>query len=362
MNANINISGYASNHYFYIYNLEVLMPSYGLPYTGSKNRLAEKIMHHLPEADTLVDVFFGGGAITHCAMAHGKFKNYIANDIRTTPQFFKECIEGKHSNDLRWISSDDFAKSSRDDWFVRLIWSFSNNCNTYMYGKKIEAYKKAFHYAICFDDFSLLEELYCDFVCNKVKEHLEDIPVESWNDRRLAAMRAAKELIALRPNELTRKDFNCSSDTGSNLQQHLERIHRINNLIHSSRIQHLERLNRTSDLNTSAHNLHCYNLDYHLLTDVIPDNSVVYLDPPYKGTFDYSENTSGGRTLNTESFNTEEFLDWAYNIGKRYPMFISEYNIDDDRFTLVDEWGRFCSANSAGKRSHVSEKLYTVKR
>lgn len=67
------------------------MASYGLPYTGSKNRLAEKIIRHLPEADTLVDVFFGGGAITHCAMVHNKFKSYIANDIRTTPQFFKEC-------------------------------------------------------------------------------------------------------------------------------------------------------------------------------------------------------------------------------------------------------------------------------
>lgn len=96
MNANINNSGYSRNHYFYTYNVEVLMPSYGLPYTGSKNRLAEKIVAHFPEADTLVDVFFGGGAVTHCAMTHGKYKNYIANDIRTTPQFFKECVEGKH--------------------------------------------------------------------------------------------------------------------------------------------------------------------------------------------------------------------------------------------------------------------------
>ena len=338
------------------------MPSYGLPYTGSKNRLAEKIVRHLPEADTLVDVFFGGGAITHCAMAHGKFKNYITNDIRTTPQLFKECIEGKHSNDLRWISSDDFAKSSRDDWFVRLIWSFSNNCNCYLYGKTTEAYKKAFHYAICFDDFSLLEELYCDFVCNKVKEHLEGIPVESWNDRRLAAMHAVKELMALHPNELTRKDFGCSTDTCGNLQQHLERMYHINNLIQCVRLLHLERLNRTSDLNVDAHNLHCYNLDYHMLADIIPDNSVVYLDPPYKGTFDYSEKTSGGRTQNTGGFNTEEFLDWAYEIGRKYPTFISEYNIEDDRFTLVDDWARCCSASGRGKRRHVSEKLYTVKR
>ena len=338
------------------------MPSYGLPYTGSKNRLAEKIVRHLPEADTLVDVFFGGGAITHCAMVHNKFKNYIANDIRTTPQFFKECIEGKHSNDLRWISSDDFAKSSRDDWFVRLIWSFSNNCNTYLYGKNTEAYKKAFHYAVCFDDFSLLEELYCDFVCDKVREHLEGIQLESWNDRRLAAMRAVKELIALCSNELTRNDFGCSTDTGCNLQQHLERMHRIENLIRNSRLQQLEHLNRTSDLNVSEHNLCCYSLDYRLLTDIIPDNSVVYLDPPYKGTFNYSENTSRGCMSNTGCFNTEEFLDWAYDIGQRHPTFISEYNIEDDRFTLVDEWGRFCSASGAGKRRHVSEKLYTVKR
>lgn len=338
------------------------MPSYGLPYMGSKNKLAEKIIRHLPEADTLVDVFFGGGAVTHCAMVHNKFKNYIANDIRTTSQFFKECIEGKHSNDLRWISSDDFAKSSRDDWFVRLIWSFSNNCNNYLYSKKIEAYKKAFHYVICFDDFSFLEELYCDFVCSKVKEHLEGIPVESWNDRRLAAMRAVKKLIALCPNELTRNSFSCSTDTGSNIQQHFERVYHIETLIRSVGLQNLERLNRASNLNVGERNLCCYNLDYHLLTDIIPDNSAVYLDPPYKGTFDYSENTSGSCMLNTGCFNTEEFLNWAYEIGRKYPTFISEYNIEDDRFTLVDEWCRYCSANSAGKRSHVSEKLYTVKR
>ena len=338
------------------------MASYGLPYTGSKNRLAEKIIRHLPEADTLVDVFFGGGAITHCAMTHNKFKNYIANDIRTTPQFFKECIEGKYSNDLRWISSDDFAKSSRDDWFVRLIWSFSNNCNIYLYGKNTEAYKKAFHYAICFDDFSLLEELYCDFVCNKVKEHLEGIPLESWNDRRLAAMRAVRELIALCPNELTRNNFGCSTDTGGNLQQHLERVYRVDNLMRVSRIAHLERLNRSSNLNVSTNNLHCYNLDYHSLTNIIPDSAVVYLDPPYKGTFDYSESKSGGCMSNTGCFNTEEFLNWAYEIGRKYPTFISEYNIEDDRFTLVDEWSRFCSASGAGKRRHVSEKLYAVKR
>lgn len=327
--------------------------NYGLPYTGSKNKLAEKIIKHFPEADTLVDVFFGGGAITHCAIVNNKFKNYIANDIRTTPQFFKECIEGKYSNDLRWISSEDFRNSSRDDWFVRLLWSFSNNCNTYLYGKKIEPYKKALHYAICFDDFSLLEEIYLEFVYDKVKEHLKGIPTESWNERRIAAMHAVKELMKLHPDKLTRKDFGCNNDKACNLQQHLERMYLMDNLIRNSRLQHLECLNKAS-------NLQCYNLDYHKLTDIIPDNSVVYLDPPYKGTFDYSENNSGAMK-NTNLFNTEEFLDWAYEIGKKHPTFISEYNIDDDRFTLVDSWTKFCSAAGNGTRRHTTEKLYTVK-
>ena len=337
------------------------MANYGLPYTGSKNRLAEKIIKHFPEADTLIDVFFGGGAITHCAMVHNKFKNYIANDIRTTPQFFEDCIKGKYSNDLRWISSEDFRNSSRDDWFVRLLWSFSNNCNSYLYGKTTEICKKAFHYAICFNDFNLLEDVYLKFVCDKVKAHLKGIPVESWNERRLAAMHAVKELIETHPTELTRKDFGCCNDMGCGLQQHLERIYRIEHLMGNLRLQHLERLNKASNLNGDASNLQCYNLDYRLLTDIIPTNSVIYLDPPYKGTsFDYSENNSGAMK-NTSLFNTEEFLDWAYEIGKKHPTFISEYNIDDDRFELVDSWGKFCSAAGAGTRRHTTEKLYTVK-
>ena len=336
------------------------MAGYGLPYTGSKNRLAEKIIKHFPEADTLIDVFFGGGAITHCAMAHNKFKNYIANDIRTTPQFFKECIDGKYSNDLRWISSEDFRNSSRDDWFVRLLWSFSNNCNIYLYGKTTEICKKALHYAICFNDFSLLEDVYLKFVCDKAKDHLKGIPVESWNERRLAAMHAVRELIETHPTELTRKDFGCCNDAGGNRQQHLERMYRMEHLMGNLRLEHLERLNKASDLNGDASNLQCYNLDYRLLTDIIPDNSVVYLDPPYKGTFDYSENNSGAMK-NTSLFNTEEFLDWAYEIGKKHPTFISEYNIDDDRFALVDSWDKFCSAAGAGTRRHTTEKLYTVK-
>lgn len=35
---------------------------------GSKNKIAEWIVEHLPEGGTLYDLFCGGCAVTHCAL------------------------------------------------------------------------------------------------------------------------------------------------------------------------------------------------------------------------------------------------------------------------------------------------------
>ena len=49
---------------------------YGIPYKGSKNSIAEWIIAELPKADTFVDLFMGGGAVTHVALISGKYKNF----------------------------------------------------------------------------------------------------------------------------------------------------------------------------------------------------------------------------------------------------------------------------------------------
>ena len=46
---------------------------YGMPYKGSKNAIAEKIINALPEAENFYDLFGGGGAIAHCAALSGKY-------------------------------------------------------------------------------------------------------------------------------------------------------------------------------------------------------------------------------------------------------------------------------------------------
>lgn len=324
--------------------------SYGLPYTGSKNSIAEWVVDQLPSADTLVDAFFGGGAITHCAMLKDKYKHYIANDIRTTPQFFKDCIEGKYHNDTRWISHEDFAASVRDDWFVRLVFSFSNNCNSYAYGKVAEPVKKAIHYAICFGDFSLLCELYASDIVDAFIDSLKDIPLDNVNDRRLAAQSTVRHILKSH-SELTRKDFCCASTNGNNLVQSLACLNRIQTLERLNRAQTLEGLSR-------AELLECYNVDYHNL--IIPDNAVVYLDPPYKGAFDYNQGSSKGSSMMNQSlFDAEAFLDWAYEVGQIHPTYISEYNIDDPRFVCINSRSKRMRAAGSGSKN-VIEKLYVV--
>lgn len=82
---------------------------YGIPYMGSKNKIAEWIINLLPPAENLYDLFCGGCAIAHCALLNDKWKNIVINDINgTMPKLFIDCIRGKYKDETRWISHDEF--------------------------------------------------------------------------------------------------------------------------------------------------------------------------------------------------------------------------------------------------------------
>lgn len=118
---------------------------YGLPYQGSKNKLAERIVALLPPATHLYDVFAGGCAITHAALLSGKFKEVHANDISDSVTLFEDALNGKYENESRWISREDFFRLKDSDPYVRIVWSFGNNQRNYLYSREIEPYKKAVH-------------------------------------------------------------------------------------------------------------------------------------------------------------------------------------------------------------------------
>lgn len=118
---------------------------FGLPYMGSKNKLAERIVDLLPYATHLYDVFCGGGAITHCALLSGKFGCVHFSDITNSVELLRDCFEGNIPDGSEWISREEFFARKDSDPYVRLLWSFGNNQRDYLYSKEIEPYKKAVH-------------------------------------------------------------------------------------------------------------------------------------------------------------------------------------------------------------------------
>lgn len=59
------------------------MAKYGMPYKGSKSKIADQIIHALPVGKRLVDLFGGGGAITHCARLSNKWNKNVRASVTT---------------------------------------------------------------------------------------------------------------------------------------------------------------------------------------------------------------------------------------------------------------------------------------
>lgn len=91
-----------------------------------------------------------------------------------------------------------------------------------------------------------------------------------------------------------------------------------------------------------------YNLPYNELE--IPDDSIIYCDPPYRGTAKYK--------ANEEEFNHDVFYEWVREKVKQgHKVFISEYNMPDD---FVCIWKKEVNGNiskDTGKKKST-EKLF----
>lgn len=275
---------------------------YGMPYMGSKNQIAKWVIENLPKKENLYDLFGGGGAITHCACESGKFENIIYNEKNELVfNGFDMAIHGKFNNENRWISREDFNKLKNKDPYVAICFSFGNDLRSYAYSKDKEKYKKALHYAICYSDFSLLDELGVN-----IDHNLTD---------RIKITNAIKELSCL-------ERF-----------KRLQRLQSLERLESLECLQHLERLDLT-------------NKDY---ADVqIKENSVIYCDPPYKNTHKYRVD-----------FNYENFYEWC---GKQKQLvIISEYAMPQDRFICIAEKEKrslMCKDDNTTKKT---EKLFVPK-
>lgn len=129
---------------------------------GSKNKIAEWVVSCLPPAEHFYDLFCGGCAVTHAAIAAHRYKSYHVNDITDMGLLFRDIVTGKRKVTWEWVSREDFYARKDTDPLVRTIWSFGNDNSTYLYGKEVEPVKKALHEAIVNRDYTHTDALGLD--------------------------------------------------------------------------------------------------------------------------------------------------------------------------------------------------------
>lgn len=319
--------------------------SFGLPYQGSKNKIAKNIISHLPSGNRFVDLFAGGCSMTHCAILSGKYKCFLANDIDgRMPSTFKDAIDGKYANERRWISRNDFFKLKDSDIYARLCFSFGNDSKTYMYGKELEPYKKACHYAIVFDEWDDFKRL-CPDTVEFAMCSLSRMPMSNW-------MEIQKRRLMLGPSIVDRiKNINMSveeihsnplykSIKNTNPKYGDKEPHKYcvcENLERLNRLENLERLCCSSLLESTSFDYREYKYQ---------EGDVVYCDPPYFGTKNYGGN----------QFDSNAFYEWVRT--RDYPVYFSEYNAPSDFICVfgIDKYREM--SIGVGSKDKMVEKLF----
>ena len=312
--------------------------NYGLPYQGSKNRIARRLVDALPPAPVLYDVFCGGCAVTHAAMLSGKYQRFVINDRRGwLPDAFRKAIHGGYAHEDRWISREDFERLRSTDAYAALCFSFGNDTRTYMYARPLERYKRALHYAIFWRDFAPWREL-CPETADALASGLA--PIEDWKQRRI---QAGKFIVGS-----LRAQIAAGTLTPDILQKPIYRqIRRSKGAMTTvETLQSLESLERLESLESLPGALTAHSGDYRELCFDGP--GIIYCDPPYKNTTGYGEDCA-------EPFCHDEFYGWCE--AQKLPVYISEYQMPEDRFVCVAEWDKVTTMASK-TTSHVTERLW----
>ena len=105
---------------------------YGMPYQGSKSRIADWVVENLPSAPVLVDIMCGGGAVSHAALLSGKYERVVMNDVNGMADVFVRAVRGEFA-DYSFVPDREQFMAVRDsDPVVSLLYSFGNNRRDYL--------------------------------------------------------------------------------------------------------------------------------------------------------------------------------------------------------------------------------------
>ena len=315
---------------------------------GSKSKICKQVISLFPKADNFYDLFGGGFSITHAMLLHRSkdYKQFHFNEIRNgVCEMVKKAISGDYNYDRykpEWVTREDFEKNKETDIFKKIIWSFGNNGQSYLFGKGIEHQKKSIHMAIVyneFDDYS--KEI---FGCEGFKDGF------GINEKRLY-LKNRLRLLGVYRNSSGAHDQLERLQQLQQLQQHdqLERLQQLQQLQQLEQLERLQQLQQLQQLQRleQLERLRFYSGSY---SDVnIKQNSIAYCDIPYGGTGEYDKSSI--------TFNRRAFFNWAHELNE--PVFVSEYNVEDSRFKCIANFKKR-SMLAPNKQSTLikTEKVY----
>ena len=269
----------------------------GLPYQGSKKKISKKIVEIIKQNfgtdKPIYDIFGGGGAITAECILNGLEVHY--NDLdKDITNAFERVI----SQDREWIKT---LIVSRDEFF------------------EIKAKE------------------------NKTTDDFLKLLINSFGNKKASYM-YNKEISDLKYN--LAKEIIEKHDVFSGYKQtetYKRSIEKYKQLEQLQRLQQLEQLQQLDEVKATSKS-------YHTFSDV--SGAVLYLDPPYEGSYQKSY---------INSFDSQEFYDWAFEIAKTNIVIISSYSISDERFKVVYSFDKAHSTLEGGTRNDKCEKLFMVK-
>ena len=288
----------------------------GLPYQGSKKKISKKIVEIIKQnfgtTKPIYDIFGGGGAITAECILNGLEVHYNDLDKDITNAFERVISQDRDWIKTLIISRDEFFEikdkenKTTDDFLKLLINSFGNAKASYMYNKEIS-----------------------DLKHNLAKEIIEKHDVFSGYKQ--------TETYKKVTSGLDWNWFNAKLEKNKTLQQ-------LQQLVQLQQLQQLERLQQLDELKAT-------NKSYQEFSKV--SGAILYLDPPYEGS--YQEGY-------INSFDSQEFYNWAFEMSKSNIVIISSYSISDERFEVVYSFDKARSCLQGGtSNKRKNEKLFMVK-
>ena len=364
----------------------------GIPYKGSKRKIShlilQEIVKHAPHAKYFYDMFGGGGAMALNAHYNGYKTHYneLDKDVYVYMKFLISQLQNKKGKYgilpdewYRFITKAEFDKIKADKTpsayrsFVLLNYSFANDWHTYFCNKEKELFKQKGHYLLLDNDKDCAE-----WWDNHFKEngsvvgiynhlHSEIYPSLNWRERRAYFVNLTLKIEAIRVAgiaHLFQKKSN--ADTYKALkdisQKDLCRLidkynpalpkknykgtqgKGLTELKQLQRLEILQQLQQLEQLDLITHT----NLDYaEVKISTPPQDTIIYADPPYANTSEYK--------LCGNGFDYERFYQWCIDKAKQgYNVFISEYNMPQDRFREI--WSKEGYANFNVLKSECGAK------